>query len=149
MTLGELFRRGEKAAGPEWSTYEELNEAPNWSHYGVGRRAYIPSVALTATLNGFYFLFIVAIALGMRGILTRYAPWMGMAAVVFLAMFIYRVKARWENILVHRVGIWWSPDKVLLGELLCDEDETREEDFSLIHAAAERFRQEGLQALKR
>jgi len=133
------------------STYEELNEAPAWSHFGVGKKEYIPTLVPGVIANGFYAVFMLAIALGVTSVLFKYLPWFVALCAVLIFGFAMWVKSRWENIIVHRLAIWWNPDKVLLFEALCDEEVTETTDFdaSEIHQTAQRFASEAYIALAR
>jgi len=125
------------------STFEDLDECPAWSHFGVGKKVIIPTAVPSAIANGFYLVFILSIAAGAAHVLLRYAPWIIGCSTAGVVGWMYFVKSRWENMPVHRLGIWWNPDKVILGDYLCDEDEKRDITFDTLFEEARKFAQEG------
>jgi len=149
MTLREtLVRILGRTPEDEWgygSTFEELEAAPNWSHFGVGRKIFIPSLMTGGIANAFYSLVMISIAYRAGRLLVRWGPWILAGTFAFTAAYVYRIRARWDSTLVHRIAIWWNgAPKILLGDFLLSEDETSLERFQEIHAAAARYATEAL-----
>lgn len=143
--LDRLKRRlGLGPKDEEWiyaSTYETLDKADNWTHYGVGRlKPVIPTLVWSSLANGLYLLFlVVGIVLKMAKYLFEWMPWIFGGMTVAIIAWTMWVKSRYDGRLVLRLGIWWRPDKVILGDFLVNEDATREVTFGHIHRAAAKF----------
>lgn len=145
------FRKDEEEAGYGYSsTYSEMDEAPSWTHYGVGKKHLIPTVVPSLMFNVIYCIFLFAIMMGLVRLIWQVVPWVALACIGSIAGFSYWVKKKFEGIPVHRLGIYWGgPHKIILGDFLVDEDAQRDYEFSDIRNAAEHFARKGFVPLAR
>ena len=130
-------------------TYDELEATYPWDHLGVGRRDRIPQVVPSLAANVLYGIFLFAIAFGFTEIAIDYAPYAIGGSVASIAAFAFWVKGKYEDIVVHRLGIWWNPDKVITGDFLCNENDTENIKHTDLQKDAKRYLEEGHIALTR
>ena len=147
MTLRDALRKAlGKAEEEEYgSTYETLQEAANWEHFGVGRKTLIPSLLTGGIANALYSVAMFSVAMRAGRLLAKWGPWILAGTFACTACWVYWVRSRWDGTLVHRIALWWSgAPKIILGDFLLSEDESQLEQFAEVHAAAARFASEAL-----
>lgn len=86
-------------------------------------------------------IYLAGIAFGYTAVIMRWTPYIVSVCMALVMLFITWVKKKWENFTVHRFGIWWSPQKVLLGDFLCPKG-GKPIDLAALQADAAAFESE-------
>lgn len=130
------------------STFEDLERAPAWTHFGVGHKQMIPSVVPAMIANVYYTFVIMALLFGFAKLIWQSFPWVFAGSAMGLVLFIYHISSKYGSLPVRRMAVWWGGGsgtgglKVLLWEALLDEDASSTKSFDRIHSLAERFASE-------
>lgn len=137
------------------STYNYLEALPSGSHLGVGRRDKIPQWIPSMMANGVYMFFLFAILAGYEELMFRVLPYLVAGSAISIYGFWRWVKSRYEDLEVHRFGLYMchkdvdGKAKIMLGDFLADPEKQSTMRVGDIHAAAEEFESEGWVALAR
>lgn len=130
-------------------TNRQLDAAPPFAQFGVGRRSYVPALMVAGLLEVFYFLIVWAVIFKAEAWLRTQLPLVAAASAAVTFLVAQWVKGKWESYTVHRAGIWLDRSKVVLGDFVADEKRQRDFTADEIHGLAARFEAEGYIPLRR